>query len=190
MESSVDSVKQVNEGLRFMVKELVACGLEATKEDTSLEEAKEDHPATAASHTVVQHGGGGEVEEQEDRPHGAGRPEEAGAPVAAASAGGELRAASAPQVRLSEGGIKPAESAEPVGLVKPLKLVKPLALVKHPLEQRWTFWHLNPDKSLSWSEKQRAVMTVATVEDFWATYNWILPPSSLRWALSCCYAKS
>jgi hypothetical protein len=52
--------------------------------------------------------------------------------------------------------------------------------VKHPLEHRWTFWHLSPDKSLSWTEKQQEVMSVETVEDFWAVFNWILPPSRLR----------
>lgn len=210
-ESTDNTVKQVNEGLRFMVKELVASDLEAIKEESSpevveevppmsLEVAKEAPPAAAALRASAQQGGG--VGEQEDQLRGAGGSEEKVSPVAVAGAaageagrhGERLRAASAPQLLPCETGVEPVGLVKPpvdlvksVGLVKPMELVKPLALVKHPLEQRWTFWHLNPDKSLSWSEKQRAVMTVATVEDFWATYNWILPPSGLRWPL--CYLK-
>ena len=52
--------------------------------------------------------------------------------------------------------------------------------VKHPLEHSWTFWHLNPDKRLSWAEKQKEILSVSTVEDFWAVYNWILQPSKLK----------
>ena len=52
--------------------------------------------------------------------------------------------------------------------------------LKHPLQHEWTFWHLNPDKNLKWSEKQQKILTVGTVEDFWAVYNWTLFPSQLR----------
>ena len=55
-----------------------------------------------------------------------------------------------------------------------------LLTLKHPLQHEWTFWHLNPDKNLKWSEKQKEIMTVGTVEDFWAVYNWTLYPSQLR----------
>ena len=51
---------------------------------------------------------------------------------------------------------------------------------KHPLAQSWTFWHLNPDTRLSWTEKQKEILSVSTVEDFWAVYNWILQPSKLK----------
>ena len=53
-------------------------------------------------------------------------------------------------------------------------------VVKHPLAHSWTFWHLNPDKRLSWTEKQKKILSVSTVEDFWAVYNWILQPSKLK----------
>jgi len=55
-----------------------------------------------------------------------------------------------------------------------------LGTLKHPLQHEWTFWHLNPDKNLKWSEKQQEIKTVGTVEDFWAVYNWTLFPSQLR----------
>ena len=55
-----------------------------------------------------------------------------------------------------------------------------LVTLKHPLHHDWTFWHLNPDKNLKWSEKQQEIKTVGTVEDFWAVYNWTLLPSQLR----------
>ena len=55
-----------------------------------------------------------------------------------------------------------------------------LVTMKHPLQHEWTFWHLNPDKNLKWSEKQQEIKTVGTVEDFWAVYNWTLFPSQLR----------
>ena len=55
-----------------------------------------------------------------------------------------------------------------------------LKTLKHPLQHEWTFWHLNPDKNLKWSEKQQKILTVGTVEDFWAVYNWTLFPSQLR----------
>ena len=55
-----------------------------------------------------------------------------------------------------------------------------LVTLKHPLQHEWTFWHLNPDKNLKWSEKQQEIKTVGTVEDFWAVYNWTLFPSQLR----------
>ena len=55
-----------------------------------------------------------------------------------------------------------------------------LMTLKHPLQHEWTFWHLNPDKNLKWSEKQQKILTVGTVEDFWAVYNWTLFPSQLR----------
>ena len=55
-----------------------------------------------------------------------------------------------------------------------------LVTLKHPLQHEWTFWHLNPDKNLKWSEKQQVIKTVGTVEDFWAVYNWTLFPSQLR----------
>merc|ERR1712240_337684 len=54
---------------------------------------------------------------------------------------------------------------------------------KHPLQNAWTLWFFKNDKSRSWEEIQRPIITVTTVEDFWSLYNHIevasrLPPGS------------
>ena len=51
--------------------------------------------------------------------------------------------------------------------------------IKHPLEHAWTFWYFKPDKHKSWEESQIEIMTVNTIEDFWAVQNWIEKPSGL-----------
>lgn len=55
----------------------------------------------------------------------------------------------------------------------------------HPLKQRWTFWYLNDQRTLSWEERLKAICTFSTVEEFWALYNNIRPPSGL--ATTCDY---
>jgi len=59
----------------------------------------------------------------------------------------------------------------------------PEKVVKHPLQNSWTLWFFKNDKSRSWEENQKPIITVNTVEDFWSLYNHIevaskLPPSS------------
>ena len=44
---------------------------------------------------------------------------------------------------------------------------------KHPLQSAWTLWFFKNDKSRSWEENQRPIITVTTVEDFWSLYNHI-----------------
>ena len=61
-----------------------------------------------------------------------------------------------------------------------LSLDKP---VKHPLQNAWTLWFFKNDKSRSWEDNQKPIITVDTVEDFWSLYNHIevasnLPPGS------------
>ena len=72
---------------------------------------------------------------------------------------------------------------------------------KHPLENAWTLWFFKVilmlvtldeqcmvslnysffqnDKSRTWEENQRPIITVTTVEDFWSLYNHIETPSKL-----------
>jgi len=50
---------------------------------------------------------------------------------------------------------------------------------KHPLENAWTLWFFKNDKSRTWEENQRPIITVTTVEDFWSLYNHIETPSKL-----------
>jgi len=59
----------------------------------------------------------------------------------------------------------------------------PEKIIKHPLQNAWTLWFFKNDKSRSWEENQRPIITVTTVEDFWSLYNHIevasrLPPGS------------
>ena len=63
------------------------------------------------------------------------------------------------------------------------EIVKPEKVVKHMLENAWTLWFFKNDKSRTWEENQRPIITVTTVEDFWRLYNNIsvasrLPPGS------------
>lgn len=62
---------------------------------------------------------------------------------------------------------------------------------KHKLQNRWTFWFLNPKaasekdwyekvKQFPWHELLENVYTFDSVEDFWALFNSIIPPSRLK----------
>ncbi|VDM73561.1 unnamed protein product [Strongylus vulgaris] len=59
-----------------------------------------------------------------------------------------------------------------------INVPEPLAL--HPLKQKWTYWYLNDDRQASWEDRLKPVCTFATVEEFWALYNNIRPPSGLN----------
>ncbi|KAI6213459.1 hypothetical protein M3Y94_00152800 [Aphelenchoides besseyi] len=50
---------------------------------------------------------------------------------------------------------------------------------KHPLQNKWTFWYLNGDRSKDWEDCLKEVVTIETIEDFWSVYKKILLPSSL-----------
>ena len=52
-------------------------------------------------------------------------------------------------------------------------LSEPEPLMKHPLQNAWTLWFFKNDKSKTWEENQRPIITVTTVEDFWSLYNHI-----------------
>lgn len=43
----------------------------------------------------------------------------------------------------------------------------PELLIKHPLQNIWTLWYYEPDKSKSWEESQREITSFDTAEDFW-----------------------
>ena len=55
----------------------------------------------------------------------------------------------------------------------------PEKCVKHPLQNAWTLWFFKNDKSRTWEENQRPIITVTTVEDFWSLYNHIEVASRL-----------
>ena len=58
-------------------------------------------------------------------------------------------------------------------------LGEPEKCLKHPLQNAWTLWFFKNDKSRTWEENQRPIITVTTVEDFWSLYNHIEVASRL-----------
>lgn len=53
-------------------------------------------------------------------------------------------------------------------------------LFKHPLQNNWTLWYLENDRSKSWEDMQNEITSFDTVEDFWSLYNHIKPPSEIK----------
>ncbi|XP_066586560.1 eukaryotic translation initiation factor 4E-1A-like isoform X2 [Prorops nasuta] len=56
----------------------------------------------------------------------------------------------------------------------------PEVLIKHPLQNTWTLWYYENDRSKSWEENQREITSFDTAEDFWSLYNHIKLASELR----------
>ncbi|XP_065920306.1 eukaryotic translation initiation factor 4E-1A-like [Dysidea avara] len=56
---------------------------------------------------------------------------------------------------------------------------------KHRLQNRWCLWYFKNDKSKDWKDNLKLVISFDTVEDFWAVYNHIVPPSGI--ATGCDY---
>lgn len=53
-------------------------------------------------------------------------------------------------------------------------------LVKHPLQNKWTLWYLESDRTKSWEELQNEITSFDTVEDFWSLYNHIKLASEIK----------
>uniref|UniRef100_A0A915PNY4 Uncharacterized protein n=1 Tax=Setaria digitata TaxID=48799 RepID=A0A915PNY4_9BILA len=49
----------------------------------------------------------------------------------------------------------------------------------HPLKFIWTYWYLNDQRDKSWEKRLKVVSNFGTVEEFWALYVNIRPPSLL-----------
>lgn len=58
--------------------------------------------------------------------------------------------------------------------------ITPECLVKHPLQNQWTLWYLENDRSKSWEDMQNEITSFDTVEDFWSLYNHIRVASELK----------
>lgn len=98
---------------------------------------------------------------------------------------------SSPQIPLAAGGdekiaenveensIQLDEIADKMDSVKLVENSDPEKIIKHPLQNAWTLWFFKNDKSRSWEENQRPIITVTTVEDFWSLYNHIEVASRL-----------
>ncbi|XP_012273019.1 eukaryotic translation initiation factor 4E-1A isoform X3 [Orussus abietinus] len=56
----------------------------------------------------------------------------------------------------------------------------PELLIKHPLQNTWTLWYYEADRSKTWRENQREITSFDTAEDFWSLYNHIKSASELR----------
>lgn len=52
--------------------------------------------------------------------------------------------------------------------------------IKHPLQNTWTLWYYENDRTQSWQLNQKQIASFDTVEDFWSLYNHIKPASELR----------
>lgn len=53
-------------------------------------------------------------------------------------------------------------------------------LYKHPLQNTWTLWYLESDRTKVWEDLQNEITSFDTVEDFWSLYNHIKPPSEIK----------
>ncbi len=58
--------------------------------------------------------------------------------------------------------------------------VTPVFRPRHPLQNSWTLWFFKNDRSRPWEDNQRPVLSVQTVEDFWAVVNHIELSSKLQ----------
>lgn len=61
-----------------------------------------------------------------------------------------------------------------------------LTPAKHPLQNRWSMWYFKNDKQKDWKDNHKLIASCDTVEDFWALYNYLKPPSQL--AAGCDYS--
>lgn len=53
----------------------------------------------------------------------------------------------------------------------------------HPLQRAWTMWYDNPggrSNPKNWFENIKRIITFGTIEEFWCTFNNIMPPSRLQ----------
>lgn len=58
--------------------------------------------------------------------------------------------------------------------------IAPEVLIKHPLQNEWTLWYLEMDRSRTWEEMQNEITSFNTVEDFWSIYNHIKLASEIK----------
>ena len=76
-----------------------------------------------------------------------------------------------------------AEVAKLVGVTAMADMGSPsagLGEAPHPLQHSWTLWFFKNDRSRTWEENQRPILSVNTVEDFWAVVNHIEVASKLQ----------
>ena len=64
--------------------------------------------------------------------------------------------------------------------VMPEVETSPECLMKHPLQNNWTLWYLESDRTKSWEDLQNEITSFDTVEDFWSLYNHIKLASEIK----------
>lgn len=79
----------------------------------------------------------------------------------------------------------PSSSSEDLKTLSDMDIRKPVTEVvdlrlKHPLENTWTLWYLENDRSKNWEDMQNEITSFDMVEDFWSLYNHIKQPSEIR----------
>ncbi|CAM9906403.1 unnamed protein product, partial [Hapterophycus canaliculatus] len=55
-------------------------------------------------------------------------------------------------------------------------------VARHPLEHKWTLWYDNAKLKAAtetWADNLKHIMAFDSVEDFWALFNNVMPPSML-----------
>ena len=45
--------------------------------------------------------------------------------------------------------------------------IPPEMQIKHPLQNTWTLWYYENDRTKTWEENQREIISFDTAEDFW-----------------------
>lgn len=70
---------------------------------------------------------------------------------------------------------------QPQGNIKEeISDMAPECLIKHPLQNKWTLWYLENDRTKSWEEMLNEITSFGTVEDFWSIYNYIKQPTEIK----------
>ncbi|XP_016986492.1 neurofilament heavy polypeptide isoform X2 [Drosophila rhopaloa] len=59
----------------------------------------------------------------------------------------------------------------------------------HPLNNSWTLWYLENDRTKSWEDMLHEVTSFDTVENFWSLITHIKPPSELKMGSDYCLFK-
>lgn len=57
---------------------------------------------------------------------------------------------------------------------------------KHPLEDMWTLWYLENDRTKHWKDMLNEITQIDSVETFWSLYYTIKTPSELK--IGCDYS--
>ncbi|EDW00190.1 eukaryotic translation initiation factor 4E1 [Drosophila grimshawi] len=59
----------------------------------------------------------------------------------------------------------------------------------HPLQNEWTLWYLEIDRTKNWEEMLHEVFTFNTVENFWSLIHHIKTPSEIKMGSDYCLFK-